>query len=56
VGPSLTLTRGTCTFASVPRISAFYGIIIAMYFCRPPAAWDHLGGLSASCMGPPQRQ
>jgi hypothetical protein len=24
--------------------------------CRPPAAWDHLGGLSASCMGPPQRQ
>ena len=24
--------------------------------CRPPAAWDHLGALSARSMGPPQRQ
>jgi hypothetical protein len=24
--------------------------------CRPPAAWDHLGGLSARNMGPPQRR
>jgi hypothetical protein len=25
-------------------------------WCRPPAAWDHLGGLSARSVGPAQRQ
>jgi hypothetical protein len=24
--------------------------------CRPPAEWDHPGALSASCVGPAQRQ
>jgi hypothetical protein len=37
-------------------VSADRSFVWIVDTCRPPAAWDHLGGLSASCMGPPQRQ